>query len=573
LLRGNDVDTIYEYYDTGDNKYRLERIQHGGTTDALPDFLYYSYDAVGNITELRTITTSTDTQSFTYDHLNRLKTAAGDLSPYNYSYTYNYDTLGNITSRVDHLPDPDETITYDYTGSKPHAVEALSGDATADYDYDDNGNMEWREDDGGDYDQDFDVENRLVKVTETTSGEQTYFTYDANGLRVKAVEPDGTTVHTPFPNYEVEFIPQSWSAESVTDPGFEGSGWTLFPSLLPGTALSITAPYTGTAHGGSQVLAVSNLASAQTAGTYLTSTHNFQGDKTYRVEGHVKGYLRPELGVGRAEIWFHFENNTGSSQSDVLAWSMNDLQNSSWETITDTDRIAVTAPIWATKLQVIVKSDKVNGWIAFDNLAVQRQSPGGSWGTLSWSDGDFEEAGDWTTTTDSNFPASSVWFGESGPAAAQAGRYSLVMSNLGYSQSTTPLFAMDNAAYAGHRAYAWLRGDIGSALAGGVYLVAHYYDSGDVWLGQETVWWSNRVEDKLWQQIQGEMEPISGTTQMQLQLVNAFTTGTFHFDDISAEYYGGFLVDPHDVPDPGFETGSTWTEWDNNTGTAARSTQ
>jgi hypothetical protein len=250
---------------------------------------------------------------------------------------------------------------------------------------------------------------------------------------------------------------------------------------------------------------------------------------------------------------------------------MADLQNSSWGTITDTDRIEVTAPVWATKLKVIVKTEMVNGWIAFDNLTVQRQSAGGSWSTLTWSDGDFEDPGDWTTTTDSDFPASSVWFGESGPAAAQAGRYSLVMSNLGYSQSTTPLFAMDNAAYAGHRAYAWLRGDIGSALAGGVYLVAHYYDSGDDWLGQETLWFSNRTEEKLWQQIQGEMEPISGTTQMQLQLVNAFTTGTFQFDDISAEYYGGFLVDPHDVPDPGFEMGGSWTEWANSTGTAARS--
>jgi hypothetical protein len=42
------------------------------------------------------------------------------------------------------------------------------------------------------------------------------------------------------------------------------------------------------------------------------------------------------------------------------------------------------------------------------------------------------------------------------------------------------------------------------------------------------------------------------------------------FDDIGAEYYGGFSADPHDTTDPGFESGGWWSNWANTTGTAVR---
>jgi predicted nucleic acid-binding protein len=58
------------------------------------------------------------------------------------------------------------------------------------------------------YTQTFDVENRLTAVA---WGSQTVtFHYDADGNRILTVQPDGTKIYTPFPEYE-ETVPASGS--------------------------------------------------------------------------------------------------------------------------------------------------------------------------------------------------------------------------------------------------------------------------------------------------------------------------------------------------------------------------
>ncbi len=98
----------YSYYNgsgnsgTGNNNFRLSSIQHGALYDSLPNFSY-SYDKAGNILGQTIQLTSgvSDSQSYTYDALNRLKTASGSGSisgVASYNHTYNYDKLGNLTS-------------------------------------------------------------------------------------------------------------------------------------------------------------------------------------------------------------------------------------------------------------------------------------------------------------------------------------------------------------------------------------------------------------------------------------------------------------------------------------------
>ena len=75
---------------------------------------------------------------------------------------YNYDSLGNITSRIE---DGSVAFNYDYSLT-PHAVtkvEQSNGDALR-YLYDANGNMIGREADDATYLQTFDIENRLTEV-------------------------------------------------------------------------------------------------------------------------------------------------------------------------------------------------------------------------------------------------------------------------------------------------------------------------------------------------------------------------------------------------------------------------
>ena len=163
--RGNGIDTIFSYYNAigtgGESNFRLDTIQHGGLgDDDLSDFTF-SYDWVGNITDIVTTNdnTITDTQTFTYDHLNRLDTAWGgatsNLTAYNHAY--GYDKVGNI----DWIDRGSGVISYTYAAEHPHAV-TLAGDDH--FTYDANGNMTSREDGNDVFTQIFDAENRLVAV-------------------------------------------------------------------------------------------------------------------------------------------------------------------------------------------------------------------------------------------------------------------------------------------------------------------------------------------------------------------------------------------------------------------------
>ncbi|WP_394844492.1 Rhs family carbohydrate-binding protein [Pendulispora brunnea] len=125
--------------------------------------LRYSYDPVGNVTQMRndapfdpdramTVAVGTVAQNFTYDDLYQLKTANGvhqEDDPWRTTYglAFNYDGIGNIVQkaqRVEHetffrgewqkdYPLTDVTYTADYTygGTRPHAptriVDTLAG--------------------------------------------------------------------------------------------------------------------------------------------------------------------------------------------------------------------------------------------------------------------------------------------------------------------------------------------------------------------------------------------------------------------------------------------------------------
>ncbi|HIE55670.1 MAG TPA: hypothetical protein EYP90_10895, partial [Chromatiaceae bacterium] len=67
-----------------------------------------------------------------------------------------------------------------------------------------NDNMKKRSNKFDSFIQTWDAENRLTGVTETGSGETTAFLYDPDGNRVKTVNPDGSVIYTPFPDYEEE---------------------------------------------------------------------------------------------------------------------------------------------------------------------------------------------------------------------------------------------------------------------------------------------------------------------------------------------------------------------------------
>jgi RHS repeat-associated protein len=119
--------------------------------------LAYTYDANGNITRIvdNSQTNSKKTVNYTYDSLNRLLSAVatGAINGQNYTETYTYDAIGNITSK--------NGIAYAYsqTGkTNPHAVTSIGA---TNYTYDDNGNLLT----DGNLTNTWDYNNRLIQTS------------------------------------------------------------------------------------------------------------------------------------------------------------------------------------------------------------------------------------------------------------------------------------------------------------------------------------------------------------------------------------------------------------------------
>lgn len=173
---------------TYDTDYRLTSIQLGGLM-----VRNYSYDAVDNIIKMIDGVTTTKTQTFTYDNIDRLSSANGIYGYQAFSYdavgnrtgflfdngtaiqsdTYNYETTNNRLSRIDKtsagLSTGNRTFTYDSAGNRTQGTG----------------------DDGIDQTYTYNPANRLATTKVNASLVGTY-TYNALGQRVIKTYADNT---------------------------------------------------------------------------------------------------------------------------------------------------------------------------------------------------------------------------------------------------------------------------------------------------------------------------------------------------------------------------------------------
>ncbi len=194
-----------------------------GITNVLQD-LHYTYDNVGNITQLSDTseTNNSKTIVYTYDDLSRLtmasSTAVGDGPAYKETYTYN--AIGNILTKSD-------LGTYLYSGAtsttlftNPHAVTSVNGTA---YTYDRNGNTTQ----AGTATSSWNYRNQMIsmKVGATT----TTYVYDHTGDRVKYTNKLSTIV---YPNklYNIE-IPVGTSTMATTTESHIFLGDTMIATV------------------------------------------------------------------------------------------------------------------------------------------------------------------------------------------------------------------------------------------------------------------------------------------------------------------------------------------------------
>ena len=217
---GNGSTTGYTY----DGKtFRLKRLltTRNNGADVLQD-LNYTYDAVGNITQIDDNAQQTmffngsvvsPSQKFEYDALYRLVKATGrehvsvnadgepeaegynaaQISPQdgsamrNYSREWEYDSVGNILSIIHDANGNAWTRTNAYAADSNRLVGTKVGGTTASFAYNAHGSMTSMPHLSA---MDWDFSERLCHITRGTT--EAYYNYDGNGIRTrKVVEKNG----------------------------------------------------------------------------------------------------------------------------------------------------------------------------------------------------------------------------------------------------------------------------------------------------------------------------------------------------------------------------------------------
>ena len=169
-----DLDGRLDDYQTGTNP----------TTATVQD-IDLGYSVVDNLTTLTDGLDLSQSQTVSYDVLNRLDTASGGYG----SVDYDYDGIGNRTQAVIDTGGGAQTDTYSYPPTS-HRLQSITGPNGQSRGYDAAGNttsIDNRSFNYGDH-------NRLSDVTDT-SGTLASYTYNGNGERLIKTAGGETTVY------------------------------------------------------------------------------------------------------------------------------------------------------------------------------------------------------------------------------------------------------------------------------------------------------------------------------------------------------------------------------------------
>jgi hypothetical protein len=179
---------VFTYYPwtTANGQGRLQSLYTGLVNPPKTTYqnLAYTYDAVGNpLSIVDYIMGNPQTQTFTYDALNRLTGAqadggTGDLGDYPLE-SYTYDASGRLNGKAG--------VSYTYDATQPHAVDALSNGWN--YRYDANGSMTHRLSEAGSFVLGYDAENRMITTTNETVFADSFEIGSLSGWA--ASQPDG----------------------------------------------------------------------------------------------------------------------------------------------------------------------------------------------------------------------------------------------------------------------------------------------------------------------------------------------------------------------------------------------
>jgi RHS repeat-associated protein len=523
LALGNGRTTSYTY---DPQTFRLT----GLVTDNGLQNLNYEYDNVGNITQMADSLTG-DIQVFSYDSLNRLKTAVAPPGSSNcmlepcYNHSYDYDELGNIRNYAGSSYGYNEVgwhqDCYDSPADQPeqplnHAVRHIGSQYFC---YDQNGNMITREDSSGSYSQAFDVENRLIRVTDNDNGEETHFGYDAHGQRLYTEKPDGAITYYPFPGYEEEVHPDEWQPVAIPASSYAGQdppGWTMAVGSSDWTA---TPLFPGTSTWVGEQPYLSNLAAGAIQSPWIILANN--GDDSFTIKFKFKGEIDSGSSNNQpVNVEVVMSNSFGFPAPDTVKLSPNLTFDGTWRNV----MLTFEKPTGYDWLQFRFILNPTNGWGAFDDLLLLNEAGE----SIPMPDASFEQGGLWSEQPHPDYPATSIWRGSEGPAAAAHGQYSYLISNLGHTHLATavPIPVSKDI----QTISAELQGQVETAGGPGLHLRLVYYEPDAnmelVPVGLPvTLWQASSFHNSDGAIITGSAARPATATHIDISLAGAFSNG------------------------------------------------
>ena len=161
----------------------LKSIKTGPNLTATVQNLTYAWDKVGNLRQRKDLNQNR-TEDFTYDVLNRIKTAELDSVQ---TLSVNYNNIGNITSKSDV-----GTYTYGEGSAGPNSVTTITGARPGAFSYDANGNMYSRAGDTITW-YSYNKPNRI-----NYGSDYTEFKYGPDRSRFKQISRTGSSTTTTY---------------------------------------------------------------------------------------------------------------------------------------------------------------------------------------------------------------------------------------------------------------------------------------------------------------------------------------------------------------------------------------
>lgn len=505
------------------------------------------YDEASRIVE-RTFNNSLES-NFSYypwttqgGRLNTLKSGTSDPNipiPSNLqNLTYTYDSIGNITKIVDNVLNSGmQTQTFGYDAASRLTSANITGGTIGkgfeQYQYDSTtGNLIHNGDNALMYgDQDAGCSGASEPAHAVTRTENTRYCYDANGNQTQK------RVYTSM----------------VTNPSFESAdGWTASPaSAYPNTALYRSIWGSAEPHDGAFGYSISNQAYGYLESDVIAVTAN----TSYTLSVYVKGEIDPADSKGAwvlRAVFFDSAGNALAAPNNYKDAVHTAAITSTWTQKTGT----VTAPSGAAKMRIHLLSYMNAGWVAFDDVSL---TAGGQ--PLTVNNPGFEDTVGWTEHR--VFAGTSFWraSGTSGMPAPHGGTIAYIISNLAYGSVFSEMIPV--SANTQYTLSAWVHGELdGKDTDYGswkIELCAYKSDGTSIspCVSTSGLGGGPGSINTTWAQKSGTVTTPADAAFVKFRPYLFISSGWVAYDDVSLVKAG---TSTNLLPDPGFETGSGWTE-------------